>query len=141
MAIPETNREEICGTENNEKWEGDRTGRNCSGGLRVLGRREGVPVLDLLQRIFEHEKMSEGWSYCVLAPIVKYNGELQDCEQYRRIKIMNHPVKICEAEIDRMPRAETRTGEDQLRLVHIFSMTDSGEAPGDAEETVKKCKM
>ena len=50
---------------------GNGTRRNSSGGLEELGE-EGVDMLlDLLQKIFEQEKMPEEWRDSVIVPIFK----------------------------------------------------------------------
>ena len=41
---------------------------------------EGVDMLlDLLQKIFEQEKMPEKWRDSVIVPIFKEKGDIQDC--------------------------------------------------------------
>ena len=47
---------------------------------------EGVDILlDLLQKIFEQEKMSEEWRDSLIVPIFKWKGDIQDCGNYRGI--------------------------------------------------------
>ena len=46
---------------------------------------EGVDMLlDLLQKIFEQEKMQEEWRDSVIVPIFKENGDMQDCGELQR---------------------------------------------------------
>ena len=50
---------------------------------------EGVDMLlDLLQKIFEQEKMPEEWRDSVIVPIFKEKGDIQDCGNYRGIKMI-----------------------------------------------------
>ena len=50
---------------------------------------EGVDMLlDLLQKIFEQEKMPEEWRDSVIVPIFKEKVDIQDCGNYRGIKMM-----------------------------------------------------
>ena len=52
---------------------------------------EGVDMLlDLLQKIFEEEKMPEEWRDSVIVPIFIEKGYIQDCGNYRGIKIISH---------------------------------------------------
>ena len=56
---------------------------------------EGVDMLlDLLQKIFEQEKMSEEWRDSVIVPIFKKKGDIQDCGNYRGMKTIYHTMKI-----------------------------------------------
>ena len=59
----------------------------------------GVDVLfDLLQKIFEQEKMPEERRDSVIVPIVKENGTSrdQDCGNDRGIQMISHTMKIWE---------------------------------------------
>ena len=64
-------------------------------------------LLDLLQKIFEQEKMPEEWRDNVIVPIFKEKGDIQDCGNYRGIKMISHTMKIWERVIDRRLREET----------------------------------
>ena len=56
---------------------------------------EGVDMLlGLLQKIFEQEKMPEEWRDSVIVPILKEKGDIQDCGNYRGIKVIAHTMKI-----------------------------------------------
>ena len=56
---------------------------------------EGVDMLlDLLQKIFEQEKMQEEWRDSVIVPIFKEKGDTRDCGNYIGIKIIYHTMKI-----------------------------------------------
>ena len=76
---------------------------------------EGVDMLlDLLQKIFEQEKMPEEWRDSVIVSIFKEKGDIQDCGNYRGIKMISHTMKIWERVIDRRLREETTIGEEQF---------------------------
>ena len=64
-------------------------------------------LLDLLQKIFEQEKMPEEWRDSVIVPISKEKGDIKDCGNYRGIKMISHTRKIWERIIDRRLREET----------------------------------
>ena len=107
---------------------------------------EGVDMLlDLLQKIFEQEKMLEEWRDTVIVPIFKEKGDIQDCGNYRGIKMIPHTMNIWERIIDRRLREETSIGEEQFgfmpgrgttdELIHICSEAGDRETPGNAEGT------
>ena len=106
---------------------------------------EGVDILlDLLQKIFEQEKMPEEWRDSVTVPIFKEKGDIQDCGNYRGLKMISHIMKICERVIDRRLREETSIGEEQFGFmpgrgttdaIIICSKAGDREAPGNAERT------
>ena len=45
-------------------------------------------LLDLLQKIFEQEKRPVEWRDSVSVPMFKENGDIQDCGNYRGIKMI-----------------------------------------------------
>ena len=62
---------------------------------------EGVDMLlDLLQKIFEQEKMPEEWRDSVIVPIFKEKRDIQDCGNYRGIKMISHTMNIWQRIID-----------------------------------------
>ena len=81
-------------------------------------REEGVDMLlDLLQNIFGQEKMPEEWRDSVIVPIFKEKGNIQDCGNYRGIKMISYTMKIREGIIDRRLREETSIGEEQFGFI------------------------
>ena len=79
---------------------------------------EGVDMLlDLLQKIFEQEKMPEEWRDRVIVLIFKEKGDIQDCGNYRGIKMISHTMKIWERIIDRRLREEISIGEEQFGVM------------------------
>ena len=87
---------------------------------------EGVDMLlDLLQKIFEQEKMPEEWRDRVIVPIFKEKGDIQDCGIYKPIKIIYHTMTILERIIDRRLREETRIGEEKFGFMPGRGRTDA----------------
>ena len=58
--------------------------------------------------------MPEEWRDSVIVPIFKEKGDIQDCGNYRGIKMISHTMKIWERIIDRRLREETSIGEEQF---------------------------
>ena len=71
-------------------------------------------LLDLLQKMFEQEKMPEELRDSVIVPIFKDKGDIQDCGNYRGTKMISHTMKIWERIIDQRLREETSIGEEQF---------------------------
>ncbi len=56
---------------------------------------EGVDMLwYLMQNIYQEEKVPNEWRDSVIVPIYKERGDIQDCSNYRGIKLTTHTVKI-----------------------------------------------
>ena len=76
---------------------------------------EGVDILyDLMVKILEQEKIPEEWRESILVPIFKGKGDVQECSNYRGIKLMSHTLKILERIIDGRLREEVDIGKEQL---------------------------
>ena len=92
--------------------------------MKELGG-EGVDMLlDLLQKNFQ-EKMPEEWRDSVIVPIFKEKGDIQDCGNYRGIKMISHTMKTWERIIDRRLREETHIGEEQFGFMPGRGTTDA----------------
>ena len=60
---------------------------------KSLGEEWVDMLLDLLQKIFEQEKMPEEWRDSMIVPIFKEKGDIQDCGNYRGINFgPNHSI-------------------------------------------------
>ena len=91
---------------------------------KALGE-DGVDILyDLMVKIFEQEKIPEEWRESILIPIFKGKGDVQDCSNYRGIKLMSHTLKILERMIDGRIRDEVRIGKEQLGFMEGSGTTD-----------------
>ena len=81
---------------------------------KCLGE-EGIDMLwDLMQGIYGLEKMATEWRHSVIMPIYKEKGDIQDCGNYRGIKLMSHAMKIWEWIIDRRLREDKAIGDEQF---------------------------
>ena len=96
---------------------------------KSLGEGGVDMLLDLLQKIFEQEKMPEEWRDSVIVPIFKEKGDIQDCGNYRGINMIYHTMKIWERIIDRRLREETSIGEEQFGFMPGRGTTDAIFAP------------
>ena len=81
---------------------------------KCLGE-EGIDILwDLMQQIYAEEKVPNEWRDSVIVPIYKEKGDIQDCGNYRGIKLMSHSIKVWERIIETRLRNETEIGEEQF---------------------------
>ena len=81
---------------------------------RALGG-EGVDLLwDLMIKIEEQEHIPDEWRESVLVPIYKEKGDVQECQNYRGIKLLSHTMKIWERIVDKRVRGEVEVAEEQF---------------------------
>ena len=81
---------------------------------RALGG-EGVDLLwDLMVKIEEQEHIPDEWRESVLVPIHKEKGYVQECQNYRGIKLLSHTMKIWERILDKRVRCEVEVAEEQF---------------------------
>ena len=82
---------------------------------KSLGEEDVDMLLDLLQNIFEQEKMSEErkmseeWKDSVIVPIFKES--IQDCGNYRGIKMISHTTE----DLGKNNRQKTERGDKHTR--------------------------
>ena len=79
----------------------------------------------LFNELLRGEKMPNDWRESVMIPIYKNKGDVQDCSNYRGIKLMSHTMKIWERVIDRRIRAEVEICDQQFGFVSGKSTTDA----------------
>ena len=80
---------------------------------------------DLMQGIYEQEKIPTELRDSVIIPIYKEKGDIQDCGNYRGINLMSHTMKVWERIIDRRLREETTIGNEQFGFMPGRWTTDA----------------
>jgi hypothetical protein len=73
-----------------------------------------VWLTKLFNLIFRSNKMSDEWRRSILVPIFKNKGGVQNCTNYRRIKLMSHTMKLWERIIKHRLRGVTNVTENQF---------------------------
>ena len=92
---------------------------------KSLGER-GIDILwDLMQKIWEGEQIPNAWRSSILVPIYKGKGDIQNCGNYRGIKLMSHTMKVWERIIERRLRDETEICEEQFGFMPGRGTTDA----------------
>uniref|UniRef100_A0A8D8SH78 Craniofacial development protein 2 n=2 Tax=Cacopsylla melanoneura TaxID=428564 RepID=A0A8D8SH78_9HEMI len=86
----------------------------------------GVDLLcEMMNDIYRKEAIPNEWRESTLVPIYKEKGDVQDCGNYRGIKLMSHTMKIWERIIDRRIRQETEISREQFGFMPGRSTTDA----------------
>ncbi|KAK3560019.1 hypothetical protein QTP86_033818 [Hemibagrus guttatus] len=67
---------------------------------KCLGEAAVEFLTSLFNRVLESEKMPEEWRRRVLVPIFKNKGDVQNCRNYRGIKLMSHTMKLWERVVE-----------------------------------------
>ncbi|MCJ8737953.1 hypothetical protein PDJAM_G00030010 [Pangasius djambal] len=67
---------------------------------KCLGEAAVEFLTSLFNRVLESEKMPEEWRSSVLVPIFKNKGDVQNCSNYRGIKLMSHTMKLWERVVE-----------------------------------------
>ena len=86
----------------------------------------GVSVLTkLFNAILKEEEMPDAWRQSVLVPIFKGKGDVQQCNNYRGIKLMSHVMKVWERIIEGRLRARVEISSNQFGFTPGRSTTDA----------------
>ncbi|MBN3290172.1 LORF2 protein, partial [Polypterus senegalus] len=88
----------------------------------------GEMAVEFLTRLFngilESERMPEEWRRSILVPIFKNKGDVQNCGNYRGIKLMSHSMKFWARVMDARLRREVMISEQQYGSMPRKSTTD-----------------
>ena len=64
--------------------------------------------------IFRTAKMPREWRASTVIPLYKNKGDIQDCNNFRDIKLLSHTMKLWERVIERRLREEVEISENQF---------------------------
>nr|CCH50954.1 T1.2 [Malus x robusta] len=84
---------------------------------KVLGETGITWLTDLFNRILKMKKMSNEWRNSTLVPIYKNKGDIQNCMNYRGIKLMSHTMKLLARVIEHRLRQKTRVSDNQFKFM------------------------
>ena len=105
------------GAQGHEEWQGGGQRQDHSRGMEVSGMVGVVTLCKLFNSIMITETIPPAWRDSVLVPIFKENGDIQECKNYRGIKLLTHTFKILERILDRRLRECTDIHESQFGLM------------------------
>ena len=81
----------------------------------IASGKFGVGVIkNLCQRVFDGKGMPEEWKISVVVSIFKGNGDVMDCGAYRRVKLLEHAMKIVERVLENRIRGLVTTDDMQF---------------------------
>ena len=81
---------------------------------KCLGEKGITWLTKLFNEILRSKRMPDAWRRSTLVPIYKNKGDIQNCANYRGIKLMSHTMKLWERVIERRLRQETHISENQF---------------------------
>ncbi|KAM1882858.1 hypothetical protein ACFX13_004290 [Malus domestica] len=84
---------------------------------KVLGETGIAWLTDLFNRILKMKKMPNEWRKSTLVRVYKNKGDVQNCMNYRGIKLMSHTMKLWERVIEHRLRQETRVSDNQFEFM------------------------
>ncbi|XP_019259281.1 PREDICTED: uncharacterized protein LOC109237425 [Nicotiana attenuata] len=84
---------------------------------RYVGR-EGLEWLTRLFNVFfKTKKMPEEWRWCKMIPLYKKKGDIQNCNNYRGIKLLSHTMKVLDRVVEAKVRRSVSIFENQFRFM------------------------
>ena len=107
---------------------------------KSLGERGVDMLLDPLQNIFRAGENARGMDERCDCANFQREGGIQDCRNYRVIKMISHTMKIWERTIDRRLREETSIGEEQFGFMPGRGTTDAIFATRQVIANIGKCR-
>ncbi|XP_056685958.1 uncharacterized protein [Spinacia oleracea] len=81
---------------------------------RCLGERGVVWLTTLFNKIGGSNRMLVEWRKSTIMPLYKNKGDIQDCSNYRGIKLMSHTMKLWERIIEQRLRRTVKISENQF---------------------------
>ena len=78
------------------------------------GRIAEEVMLQLCQRVLDEKGIPNEWKTSVVVPIFKGKGDVMNCGSYRRVKLLEHGMKIIERVLERRIRAIVDFDEAQF---------------------------
>ena len=90
-----------------------------------LGNKGVEFLVNFFNRLLRGEKMPDEWTRSVLVPLYKGKGDIKECENYRRIKLMSHTMKLWKRIIEARIKKEVTIAEEQFGFMPGRSTTNA----------------
>ena len=81
---------------------------------KCLGEAGLEWLSELFNVIFKTAKMPREWNASTVIPLYKNKGDIQDCNNFRGIKLLSHTMKLWERVIERRLRRDVAILENQF---------------------------
>ncbi|WMV26024.1 hypothetical protein MTR67_019409, partial [Solanum verrucosum] len=75
--------------------------------------------------IFKTAKMPDEWRWSTMVPLYKNKGDIQNCNNYRGIKLLSHTMKIWERVVEMRVRRGVSISENQFGFMPGRSTTEA----------------
>jgi len=86
---------------------------------------EGLKWLaELFNVILRTTKMPREWRFSAIIPLYKNKGDIQDCNNYRGIKLLSHTMKLWERVFERRLRKDISISKNQFGFMLGRSTTE-----------------
>lgn len=92
---------------------------------KCLGEVAVAFLTNLFNRMLDGEAMPEEWRRSILIPIFKNKGDVQNCNNYRGIKLISHSMKLWERVVEARLRSEVKICEQQYGFMPGKCTTDA----------------
>ncbi|KAL3518873.1 hypothetical protein ACH5RR_021462 [Cinchona calisaya] len=92
---------------------------------KCLGKKGISWLTNLFNKILKSRKMPDQWKKSTLIPIFKNKRDIQNCANYRGIKLMSHTMKLWERVIEKRLRNETKVSNNQFGFMPWRSTTEA----------------
>ncbi|KAH0664891.1 hypothetical protein KY285_026097 [Solanum tuberosum] len=79
----------------------------------------------LFNVIFKTAKMPDEWRWSTMVPLYKNKGDIQNCNNYRGIKLLSHTMKIWERVVEMRVRRGVSISENQFGFMPGWSTTEA----------------
>ena len=81
--------------------------------------------MELFNVIFRTAKMPREWRSSTVIPLYKNKGDIQDCNNFRGIKLLSHMMKLWERVIERRLRKDISISKNQFGFMPGRSTTEA----------------
>nr|XP_009763263.1 PREDICTED: uncharacterized protein LOC104215207 [Nicotiana sylvestris] len=94
---------------------------------KIVGK-EGLELLTRLFNVIRMKKMPEEWRWSTMVPVYKNKGDIQNCNNYRGIKLLRYTMEVWERVIELWVRMNVSIFENQfgfmlpVKVAHVQKM-------------------
>ena len=81
------------------------------------GKIEIKVMMEVCQRVLDGRGMPDEWKTSVIVPIFKGKGDVMSCGSYRRVKLLEHAIKIVERVLERQIQTPINLNKMQLEFM------------------------
>ncbi|XP_070011369.1 uncharacterized protein [Nicotiana sylvestris] len=91
---------------------------------KIVGK-EGLELLTRLFNVIRMKKMPEEWRWSTMVPVYKNKGDIQNCNNYRGIKLLRYTMEVWERVIELWVRMNVSIFENQFGFMLVRLTTEA----------------